>query len=82
MRFITKSMVEYKDFTKNMTLLFYADAYPSRSDEESEESSIFMQQTILIEGKEMIVDVLIFVVEKEQMNCKRWVEQITEFQAL
>ena len=36
-----------------MTLLFYADAYPSRSNEESEESSIFMQQTILIEGKEM-----------------------------
>ena len=53
MRFITKSKVEYKDFTKNMTLLFYADAYPSRSNEESEESSIFMQQTILIEGKEM-----------------------------
>ena len=28
-------------------------AYPSRSNGESEESSIFMQQTILIEGKEM-----------------------------
>ena len=28
-------------------------AYPSRSNEESEESSIFLQQTILIEGKEM-----------------------------
>ena len=62
MKFITKSKVEYKDITKNMTLSFYADTYPSRSNEESEESSIFMQQTIVIEGKEMIVDVLTFVV--------------------
>lgn len=52
-RFISNSRVEYKDFTKNMTLSFYADAYSGRSNEESKEISIFMLQTILVEGKEM-----------------------------
>ena len=32
MRFITKSKVEYKDLTKNMTLLFYADACISKQE--------------------------------------------------
>ena len=32
MRFITKSKVEYKDLTKNMTLSFYADACISKQE--------------------------------------------------
>ena len=51
MRFITKSNVEYRDFTKDMNLSFFSEAYPGKINEEKSESSIFMLQTIQIEGK-------------------------------
>ena len=38
-RFISNSRVEYKDFTKNMTLSFYADAYSGKNNDEIEHIS-------------------------------------------
>ena len=50
-KFISNSRVEYKQFTKNMKLSFYSDTYVANVEDESIENSIFMLQTIQVEGK-------------------------------
>jgi hypothetical protein len=50
LRFITNSKVEYKDFSKQMKLSFYSGGYTGKADKPSE-CSIFMLQTIKVEGK-------------------------------
>ena len=51
LRFVTNSKTKYKEFSQNMKLSYYTGGYTGKSDNELLESSIYMLQTIKIEGK-------------------------------
>ena len=51
-KFITKTKTEYKNFSKNWTLSFRGEAYVGTCDNEELEITIYMLQTIQIEGKQ------------------------------
>ena len=54
-KFITNSKTEYRNFSKNWALSFHAGLYVGSCDNEELESSIYMLQTIQIEGKQFNV---------------------------
>ena len=51
-RFITDSKVQYKDYTKNCQLSFFAHAYAASTTLEDDEAAVFMLQTIRAAGKD------------------------------